>query len=191
MRILALISLLLLTVHSHSGTYKSPEWDSIQIELDDIKQALHTTQIDLSLLDERLKKPDKSKELSTQTAALEKRVASLEKTLEKILTDVRTLNTLLTQHQTQTEELQMRLSSHDDQLSQVGKLKTTLSTLVKSVTPPPSSPSTKTYTVKAGDSLEKIAKLHHTTAANLRKLNHLSQDKIIIGQELKVADDTP
>lgn len=188
MRLLGIITLCLITVYSHAGTYKSPEWDSLQIELDDIKQALHTTQVDLSLLDERSKKQDKTKELSAQTAVLEKKVASLEKTLEKITSDLRALNTAISASQSQTQELATRLSAHDEQLCQVGKLKTTLSTLVKAVTPAPSS---TTYTVKAGDSLEKIAKLHHTTAATLRKLNHLSHDKIMIGQELKVADDTP
>jgi LysM repeat protein len=48
-----------------------------------------------------------------------------------------------------------------------------------------------TYTVKAGDSLERIARHHGTTAASLAKLNGLNSDSIIHpGQKLKVPGKT-
>jgi LysM repeat protein len=45
-----------------------------------------------------------------------------------------------------------------------------------------------TYKVKAGDSLEKIAKKHSTTVSKLRDINHLSdgKDLIVVGQSLKI-----
>lgn len=46
----------------------------------------------------------------------------------------------------------------------------------------------KTYRVKAGDSLEKIAKAHQTTIKKLKELNQLSGDQIIIGQKLKIPE---
>lgn len=41
-------------------------------------------------------------------------------------------------------------------------------------------------TVKRGDALEKIARNNHTTVEVLRKVNHLSNDKLKIGQVLRV-----
>ena len=44
----------------------------------------------------------------------------------------------------------------------------------------------KTYVVKGGDNLTKIAKDFHTTPAALRKANSLKTDKIKVGDKLKV-----
>lgn len=44
----------------------------------------------------------------------------------------------------------------------------------------------KTYQVKAGDSLEKIARKHGTTIKALKELNNLNKDQIVIGQTLKL-----
>jgi LysM repeat protein len=44
----------------------------------------------------------------------------------------------------------------------------------------------KTYIVRPGDSLEKIARIYETSSDELKKLNQLSNDLIIVGQELMV-----
>ena len=44
----------------------------------------------------------------------------------------------------------------------------------------------KTYKVKSGDNLTKIAKAHGTTAKALRAANNLSTDQIKVGQTLKI-----
>lgn len=53
------------------------------------------------------------------------------------------------------------------------------------------SPTTEvnTYTVKAGDSLYKIAKEYNTTVSNLMTINSLSSSTLQIGQVLKVPDN--
>jgi LysM repeat protein len=53
-------------------------------------------------------------------------------------------------------------------------------------TPAPATPSSKTYTVKSGDTLTKIAARFGTTAKRLRNLNNLSSDLIRVGQVLKL-----
>lgn len=40
--------------------------------------------------------------------------------------------------------------------------------------------------VKKGDALEKIAKTHHTTVAAIKQANHLENEKLSIGQLLKI-----
>ena len=42
------------------------------------------------------------------------------------------------------------------------------------------------YKVKAGDSLEKIAKANNTTVDKIKKINSMQQDLIVIGQEIKI-----
>jgi LysM repeat protein len=43
-----------------------------------------------------------------------------------------------------------------------------------------------TYIVKKGDSLDKIAKAHHTTVDEIIKLNQLPSSFLRVGQQLKV-----
>ncbi len=42
------------------------------------------------------------------------------------------------------------------------------------------------YSVKRGDTLEKIARAHETTISKLKKYNRLQNDKIRIGQKLQI-----
>jgi len=44
----------------------------------------------------------------------------------------------------------------------------------------------KTYRIKPGDSLEKIARHNQTSVQVLKELNNLSEDKIIVGQKLQL-----
>jgi LysM repeat protein len=177
-----------------SGAYTTPELDEFRIEIEDLKHALKTTQVELGLLDERLKKQDTPKAQnkdsfhSAQISALEKKVAGLEKTLEKAAHDLRTLNGASTQTLSKIQELESEVASHEKRLEEVVKLKGALTNISKAISPLPSS--TKSYRVKAGDSLEKIARKHGTTAETIRKLNNLPNDKIVIGQDLRIPDDS-
>jgi LysM repeat protein len=195
-----------LNAKPQSGFYTNPELDEFRIELDDLKHALKTTQVDLGLLDERLKKQDNSlsqtqgKDMSSlslltlQTNALEKKVASLEKILEKAANDLRALNTASTQTLSKVQEIEQNLLSHDKRLDEVAKLKGTLTNISKAIherTSAEMPSSTKSYRVKAGDSLEKIARNHHTSVEVIQKINKLPSDKIVVGQELRLPDGAP
>ncbi|MDR0901668.1 MAG: LysM peptidoglycan-binding domain-containing protein [Opitutaceae bacterium] len=52
-------------------------------------------------------------------------------------------------------------------------------------------PATITYTVLAGDSLDRIARRNNTTAAKIRELNKLSSNSITIGQRLTLPAPAP
>jgi LysM repeat protein len=193
-----------LQARPQAGVYTQPELDELRIEIDDLKHALKATQVDLGILDERQKSMNKGQaqnkeentlsHLSATVNALEKKVSLFEKTLEKAAQDLRCLNTASTQAFNKMQELEQSLLSHANRLDEVTKLKETLSTISNAIRDRPTNettPSTKTYRVKAGDSLEKIARCHHTSADTIRKINHLSHDKIIVGQELRLPDGTP
>ena len=47
-------------------------------------------------------------------------------------------------------------------------------------------PKKKTYTVKKGDNLQKIAKKYNTSIANIKKWNKLKKDTIYVGQKLTI-----
>jgi lysophospholipase L1-like esterase len=51
---------------------------------------------------------------------------------------------------------------------------------------PPKKPLGKTYTVKSGDTLSKIAQKYHVSIASLKRKNKLKGDMIRIGQKLKI-----
>jgi LysM repeat protein len=189
-----------LCARPQSGFYTNPELDELRIELDDLRHGLKTTQVELSLLDERLKKGDsaliRGKEtsglalLSAQVNAMEKKITGLEKTIEKAAHDLHTLSGASNLALTKIQIVEQSLASHEKRLDEVVKLKGTLTTISKAISQRPSTDSTKSYLVKAGDSLEKIARINHVSVESIRKVNPaLSKDKIIIGQELRLPDD--
>lgn len=53
---------------------------------------------------------------------------------------------------------------------------------------PPTATSGITYRIKAGDSLEKIARSHQTTIQALKELNGLTTDRIVVGKVLLIPD---
>lgn len=195
-----------LIARPQSGFYTNPEVDELRLEIDDIKHALNTTQVELNLLDERLKKQNNAartqanakdvtglSQLASTVSTMEKKVSKLEKILEKITNDLRTLNTSTNQTQSKLLAIESNLSSHDQRLNEVTKLEKTLHTISKAIGKESPSQATsqrvKSYRVKAGDSLEKIAKTQHISIETLRKINNLTSDKIMIGQELKVIEN--
>ncbi|SRR5581483_1238811 len=186
-----------------SGYYTNPEVDELRIEIDDLKHALNAAHVELGLLDERLKKQNTmlsdvkvqsgSSSSASQVALLEKKVSSLEKLLEKAAIDLRTLHASVNQTLSKIQNMENNLASHDKRLDEVSKLKGTLTSISKAIGTQSNalSSNVKTYLVKAGDSLEKIARHCKSSVAEIRKINNLSNDRIQIGQELRLPDDNP
>lgn len=104
------------------------------------------------------------------------------------------VNISMTAQERQLKSLQDRVieleKKTQSQAHQIGLLQDALKTFIDSFNTGTTteSSSTKTYVVKNGDSLGKIAKAHRTTMQTLRQLNNLSSDKIIIGQKLQVPE---
>ena len=166
--------------------------EEMRVDIDDLKYALKSTQVELNILDEKMRKQETSNTAVAKQSAhsLESKIAHLEKPQEKAAADLRALNGSLSQALAKIQALEQQAGSQEKRLDDIAKLKETLTTISKAIGPRTSEGSKgATYRVKAGDSLEKIARNHRISVDHLKKLNHLTQDKIIVGQELKIADD--
>jgi LysM repeat protein len=183
--------------------------DELRLELSDVKHDLHSARIEIQLLEEKLSKQERAFAANKNVAAkpsdtpalransdtidaLEKKITHFEKLLDKVVADLRTLNISANQAVLKTQELELALGVQEKKFDEVVKLKSTLSSISKAMGQSNSNAqllaATNTYRVKAGDSLEKIGRAHHTSIEAIKQLNHLTNDKIVIGQELKLPD---
>lgn len=176
--------------------------DEIRVELADLKHALNNTQVELQILDEEVKNQDttalKAKNGSSSLAANDPRIAALEKRLslieqkqDKVASEINQLTShanqtsqSLSQYKSKIHELENSIHDQNKKIEDVVQLKSTLQSLTHAIGSSTSQPSS--YKVKPGDSLEKIARAHKTTVEALKKENNLTQNKILIGQELKL-----
>jgi LysM repeat protein len=166
--------------------------DEMRLELSDVKHDLHSARIEISLLEEKVAKQQrliasfKTEQKIENAGSLEKKVADLEKLLNKALTDVRLLYTQTSKALSRMQELEGALALQDKKFEEISKLKGTLTSLSKVMGQESKTSPSERYSVKPGDSLEKIARKQHTSVKALKELNHLTQDKIVVGQELKI-----
>lgn len=172
--------------------------DEMRLELADVKHTLTSQEMELHLLEEKVK-THKSASKQTESASqvsLERRIAHLEKLQEKIALDLRALNTQAHQTGSSLAEYKRKVQELEEELTQklgeISKLREMLGSISQAVRAAPSSFSgerIKKYRVKAGDSLEKIARREQVSLEALKKYNDLASDHIMIGQELKIPSE--
>ncbi len=161
-------------------------FEEMKTEIADLRHSLHGTEVELKLLEEKFE----SREMETASpkgdvTSLKHKIALLEKTVDKMNADLKSLMSYANQTTTSLSHYRDQIQEIDRKLSEVSKLRSTLSQMSKTYTAP--EPATEsTYRVKSGDSLEKIARKFQTTADALKKSNQLTSDKIVIGQELTI-----
>lgn len=174
--LLCCLSVLLVSTHAHAA--RSPELSAemIRLELADVRQALHAAQVNMELLEERIRKQEIAAHKPSKDAPslMEKKIASLEN-------DLRQLATRYQEATAKIATLESLLQTHERRFNEVVKLKDTLTSISQTLTP-----SNKTHRVQAGDSLEKIARQHKTTIGAIKELNQLKSDQIKIGQTLQI-----
>lgn len=162
-------------------------FDELRTEIADLKHALHTTEVELKLLEDRFDNQEPAqKGASADVASLQKKMSSLEKNIDKINVDLRSLMTYANQTTTSLTEYKNQIQEIDKKLEEIGKLRSTLSQFSKGYTVAAEA-SSQTYRVKSGDSLEKIARKFQVSVESLKENNDLKSDKIVIGQELVIA----
>jgi LysM repeat protein len=157
--------------------------DELRMEIADIKHALHGTDVEVKLLEERLEVAEGEAAQSDETTTLKKKISALEKSVDKMSGEIRSLMNSSSQTTASLSQYHEHILTIDRKLDEISKLRSTLSHLSEQAR---SYRSSVIYQVKAGDSLEKIARQNQVTVEALKRENKLSSDKIVIGQELSI-----
>jgi LysM repeat protein len=157
---------------------QDPAINDLRMEIADLKHALHGTEVEIKLLEERVESAEGTHTTTSlhETSDLKRKISALEKNIDKLAADIRSLTHFSTQTSSTLSVYRDQICTIDNKLDEIAKLRSTLSQLSK-----PSS-----YQVKAGDSLEKIARKYQVSVEQLKQENHLSSDRIVIGQELAI-----
>lgn len=190
----------------------SPKEEKHQMELtlhemrtgiDDIKHDYNCYQTELQILDSKIKNQEntivklKQEQLESQTKKIEllskkntklqKQIHDLEALVKNSVENIKQLSAhanetslAFSQYKEKIDELERKILFQNKKFDEIVKLRSVIQSLASSVQ------SFINYKVKRGDSLEKIAKDHHTSVEYLKKINYLENDLIVIGQELKI-----
>ena len=149
--------------------------EEIRTELAGLKHSIHATEIELHLLEEKLESQTITKTgyLEEELAILEKKIHFLEKTQDKVSSDLK-----------QTGNYAQQIQALDRKVGDMEQLKGALASLSQHIeTKKPSS-----YRVQQGDSLSKIASAYGTSVETLKIINRLEGDKILIDQVLQLSE---
>lgn len=170
----------------------------IRTDLEEIKHDLNTNQMEMHILEGKLINHEDQvlsikeealdhhqnmlADLKKQTDTLTKKFERIEKKQQAIVNDLKAYNenakethVVLSQYKEKFLEIENYLKKQHLAIKEMKKVKEELSSLLGNQT---------SYTVKTGDSLQKIAKKFHVTADALKRANHMKSDLIIAGQEL-------
>jgi LysM repeat protein len=169
--------------------------DDLIMEVSDLKHHLNNYHVEQGIAEEKLKNQEIAisslkKQLANQIRTqdelllLGKEISNLKSSQEKTLADLRRLSD-------HSNALSLTLTSYRekmedclDKIQRLSELNKTLHSISKAMQDTPTKPNY--YTVRPGDSLGKIAEAHHTTVAAIKAGNHLQNDTIFVGQQLRV-----
>lgn len=165
----------------------TPSSYELQLEVTELKHQIRTLKVDIQLMEEKVD-AQKNPELFADCKALQLRIQRQENTINGLSSEIKNMERSIQQlleHQKKTER---QLNAHESRLQNVSELKNTLANLLKKMHA--STTKKQSYRVQAGDSLEKIAKLHRVSVETIKANNKLTSDTIFIGQELQISHDT-
>lgn len=174
----------------------------VRTEVEEIKHDLNTYEIEHHVLEGKLidqeqtigllkgqiaeLKSGKLESFMQEVQTLEKKLHQISKKQDKIVSDIRQLSshandttTALSQYKEKIAHFEKAISSQNQQLKELTKLKDGVAKLTKFERQ-------KVHCVKSGDSLEKIARENGTTVEELKKLNQMTTDLIVVDQLLNL-----
>ncbi|MCL6755792.1 MAG: LysM peptidoglycan-binding domain-containing protein [Candidatus Rhabdochlamydia oedothoracis] len=165
-----------------------PSSYELQLEIADLKHQIRTFEVDMQLMEEKI---DAQKTpVFIECKELQSRMQMQENTIDKLSSEIKNLKKDIEQLLEHLNKMNTQLIAHEKGLQNVSELKNTLADLLKKIHPSTTKTRVKSYKVRAGDSLEKIARLHHVSVEELKANNKLIKDTIFPGQELKIPHDT-
>jgi LysM repeat protein len=145
----------------------------IREDLADVKHGLNNTQVELQILEEQVRGQEKM----SSTADIGK-VNALDKKVSQLAYQ-------LTDCSAKIASLEKAIEKQQALLSEVAQLRGSLTSVIQSLQKQDSGKES-VHKVKAGDSLEKIARMYKVSISALKEENDLSTDRIVVGQELRI-----
>ncbi|MEM8727306.1 MAG: LysM peptidoglycan-binding domain-containing protein [Chlamydiota bacterium] len=174
----------------------------VRTEVEDVKHELNTYEIEHHVIEGKLidqeqtiaflrqqlteLKAGKLDSFVQELQSLEKKLQQVSKKQEKIVTDIRQLcshandtTTALSQYKDKIAQFEKAIQGQSSRLRELSDIKEEITKLAEET-------SSKTHRVKVGDSLEKIARDHHTTVEELKRLNRMTTDLIVVDQIIEL-----
>ena len=110
--------------------------------------------------------------------------------IHQLKRNVNDLGTTVGQYKTKLQDVEKVFSStQQSNEKNINNLKVALESMMALVKHKGNSfTSSKLYTVRSGDSLERIARKNNTTVEKLKEVNKLTSDLIITGDELRIPE---
>lgn len=174
----------------HQVDNQESEIRSFEQKLDSLNTILE------SIRDEIETKEHAQKEqLKGNSNALEVKIASLENTAKSLSADMKQLQSHANETASALTLFKQKMAEWDQRLQaqnqNIENLQAALQTVMdafqaKADLGSISGWTGRTYKVKGGDSLEKIARAHQTTITAIKELNNMNSDKIVVGKTLKI-----
>ncbi|MEC8306472.1 MAG: LysM domain-containing protein [Chlamydiota bacterium] len=149
----------------------------VKSDIDDLKHEVNSHEIDQHIID------IKTNDLEQGFTAFKRQFMEVSDSLAQEHQAIKAMCQQIEKRQDQIRADLKQLSSHahDTNLA-LSQFKEKIQTLQKVV-----SHGTEWYIVKSGDSLEKIAQKHDLSVEQLKKMNNLQEDLIVVGQEIRIA----
>lgn len=180
--------------------YAAPVARSSSYILDDLQTEVNNHTTEIRIIEEKLKNQliilesirdqvhdntqSQKDMVKNSSVSLENRILALESSIKSITADLKQMQTHANETANALKQYKQKIADQGDSIDTIQK---TLKTLLEAmqVTAAPSS-SGKTYIVQSGDSLGAIAKRNKTTIKEISNLNNLQNEKIFVGQTLKL-----
>lgn len=183
----------------------------MRIELEDLRHKFDSFALEMGLLEEkvdtriaaveRLKEELRevqqlgSEDVSRKISEFESRVSIARDKQKGMVADIRQLLTHANDTTSSLDQQRKKINTFEGDLEKREKrlegklshLKTAVGSLIKLIEDNKGNlSSARIYSVQEGDSLERIARKYKTSVDDLKKINSLNSDLIVIGQELKL-----
>ncbi|MEK7340415.1 MAG: LysM peptidoglycan-binding domain-containing protein [Candidatus Rhabdochlamydia sp.] len=183
------LACMLVTTFCYGKTREyNPSSYELQLEIADLKHQIHTFEVDMQLMEEKI---DAQKNLKAiDCKEVQSRIQAQEEVINKLCSEIKTLEKNIQHLLEHQSNINTQLTTHENRLQSVSELKNTLADLLKKIHSSTTKTRVKSYKVQGGDTLEKIAKLHHVSVEALKANNKLIRDTIFPGQELQIPHDT-
>ena len=163
----------------------NPSSYELQLEIADLKHQIRTLEVDMQLMEEKIEA-----QKTSESKVLESRIQIQQNTIDKLYSEMQILEKNIQKLLEYQSKISTQLTSHENRLQSISELKSTLAELLKKIHSSTTKTRVKSYKVQGGDSLEKIARLHHVSVEELKTNNKLIKDTIFPGQELQIPHDT-